>query len=163
MHLTQMVQTPQPPFRQTFRKAVVAGLGSTDHVRCEECGDHRHRYYNRIEEFADDAKCQSQRGNNEGKLANLRHRETAAHRCLQGLAAEHVARRAEHRLTQQDGQRDYNNGQPLREQNLRVDQHAHRHEEHSSEKILHRFYQTNDLVCLDGLGQNTTHDEGTES
>ena len=43
-----------------------------------------------------------------------------------------------------------------------VDQHAHRHEEDGTEEVLHRLYQLDNLVGLDGLGKDAAHDEGSE-
>ena len=86
---------------QMFLHYLIGRCGKTNHIRCKEGGDDAHRYHYRIEELADDAERQTQRGDDERELTNLSHRETAAHRRLQRLASEHETEGAEYRLTYQ--------------------------------------------------------------
>ena len=62
---------------------VVGRCGESYHIWREECGDDTHRHHYRIEEIADDAERQSERGNDERELTDLSHGESALHGRLQ--------------------------------------------------------------------------------
>ena len=158
----EMVQNMDELVGQMFLHHLIGRCGKTDHIRCKEGGDDTHCYHYRIEELADDAERQTQRGDDERKLTNLGHRETAAHRRLQRLASEHEAEGAEYRLTYQyrTDQGEDRNG--IFYQNLRVYQHTYRYEEDGSEEILYRFYEFDNFLCLNGFCQYAAHDEGSE-
>ncbi len=86
-----VVETAHPPAGQHALQGVVGGWGEAYHVRREERGDHTHGHDDGVDEAADDVERQAQRGDDEGELANLRHREATAHGGLQRLTAEHEA------------------------------------------------------------------------
>ena len=88
----------------------VAGLCGPDHVRSEEGGYHRHGHHHRIEELADDAKRQPQRGDDKGKLAYLCHGEAALHGRAQRLAADKIGHGSEYALADEDGEHDGTDG-----------------------------------------------------
>ena len=112
--------------------------------------------------MSDNAKRQSQRGDDERELTNLCHRETATHGRLKRLASKHERYGAEQALTNDDGKYQTKNWQGVFYKNLRIDKHTYRHEEHSSEKVLYRFYKFLDSLSLDSLGKNATHDKCSE-
>ena len=143
-------------------ESIICRRGQTDHIRCEERSGDRHGHNHRIEEVADDAQRQSQRGNDERELTNLRHRESAAHGRLQRLTAQHERYRAKDCLTYKNRQHQQHDGQGIVHQDLRINEHTHRHEEDGTEEVLHRLYQLLDTLCLDRLCQDATHDKRAE-
>lgn len=92
-----------------------------------------------VEEVADDPQGEAERRNDERKLANLSHGETAAHGILQRLAAQEESYRSENGLTDEDGHDDDDYRQGIVDENLRFDEHADRDEEDGSEEVLHRL------------------------
>ena len=147
---------------QMTLKFLIGRCGESDHVRSEEGCDDRYCHNNRIKEMSDNAKRQSQRGDDEREFTDLRHRETATHGRLQRLAAKHERYGAEHTLTDDDGEYQTKDRQGVFYKNLRIDKHTYRHEEHGSEEVLDRFYKFLDALGLDSLGKNTTHDKCSE-
>ena len=112
--------------------------------------------------MSDNAKRQSQRGDDEREFTNLCHRETATHGRLKRLASKHERYGAEQALTYDNGEYQTKDRQGVFYKNLRIDKHTYRHEEHSSEKILYGLNKLLDSLSLDSLGKNTTHDKCSE-
>ena len=79
------------------------------------------------------------RGEDEGKLTDLRQRETALDGRLQRTAREQHAARAEQQLTDHDDGREDGHIPLILPQHFEVDQHAHGDEEDGSEEVLHGF------------------------
>ena len=142
---------------------LVAWRGKAYHIRCKEGGDDRNRHDHRIQELADDAQRQSQRGDDERELAYLSHGEAASHGRLERLTAQHETKGSQYSLTYQDGEHEGKDRQGIVDQDLWINQHAHRHKEDGSEEVFNRLYQLDDFLSLNGLGKDAAHDEGTES
>ena len=158
----QLVEGANDARRQLVLDCTIGRNGQSDHVGRQEGGDDRHRHDHGIEEIADNTQRQAQRGDDKRELTNLSHGEATAHGRLQGLASQHEAERAEHGLTNKDGQHQGKDGECIADQYLRVDQHTDGHEEDGAKQILHRLHQLLNLFGLDGLGQNAAHDKGSE-
>ena len=158
----QVVERTDDARGQSMLKGIVGRGCQANHVGREEGGDHRYSHHHRIEEVADDAQGQTQGGDDERELTNLRHREAAAHGRLQRLAAQHERERAHGALSDNDGQDECQDGQGIIDDDLRIDEHTHRHEEDSAKEVFHRLYQLLDAFGLDGLGQDAAHDESTK-
>ena len=160
---------PAPP-REVFEHVVrhdalhplAHGTGGPDHIGREEGGDDTDGHHHRVEKTVRHAERGAQRGDDEGELANLCQRETAPDGRAQGLAGEEEAARAEHGLSQHDGQADDHDGQGVAHEHGGVDQHAHRHEEDGAEKVLHRRHHAPDVLRLYRFGQNAAHHERAE-
>ena len=142
---------------------LVAWRGKAYHIRCKEGGDDRNRHDHRIQELANDAQRQSQRGDDERELAYLSHGEAASHGRLERLTAQHETKGSQYSLTYQDGEHEGKDRQGIVDQDLWINQHTHRHKEDGSEEVFNRLYQLDDFLCLNGLGKDAAHDEGTES
>ena len=74
-----------------------------------------------------------QGGKDESKFANLSEREAAAHGDFQWMAGQQEGTRAQNALTQDDGERDGADGQPIFHQHMRIDQHADGYEKDGTE------------------------------
>ena len=138
------------------------GPGQADHVGRQERGDDRHRHHDGVEEVSRHAQRHAQRGDDEGKLADLRQAEAALHGRLQRLAGQEHAQRAEQGLARDHGQRDDQDGHGIGHDHRRVHHHAHGHEEDGPEQVLHRGDQPLDMLGLYRLGQDGAHDEGAK-
>ena len=158
-NVTQKVQAMNPPLGQTPFQLSIGRKGSPNHIRCQECRNDTHCHDHGIEEVAYHTQRQTERGDDKGKLTNLRHRKTTTHSCLQRLSAQHITRGAKHSLSENDGQRKHHNGHPLRNKDFRIHQHTYRHEENSTEEVLHGFNQSDNLIGFDGFCQYATHDK----
>ena len=66
-------ESAQPSLRQMAFQISVARLSGAYHIGCEEGRNHRHGHDNGIEEVADYAERETQRGYDKGELANLSH------------------------------------------------------------------------------------------
>lgn len=116
-------------------------LSQTNHIRCEECGDDRHRHHNGIKEIASHLQRNAQRSNDKGKLAYLRQAKAALHGYLQWLAGQQHTQRAEQSLTKYYGQCDGYNGPRIFHQHLRIYHHAYRYEKDSTKQVFQRLNQ----------------------
>ena len=159
----EVVEPSDPRLGHMLLAILMAGHGSPHHIRSEEGGDDRHGHDHRIEEIADDAERESERGDDEGELTDLSHGESAAHGRLERLSADEESQASEDGLSHEDGNHQHDNGASIRNDDLRVDKHAHRHEEDGSEEVFHGLHHLDNLVGLYGLSKDGTHDEGTES
>ena len=148
--------------RQTALHKGIAGRRGTHHIRGEECRDDRNGHDNGVEEVADDAEGEAEGRYDERELTYLGHREAAFHGCLQRLSAEKIAERAEHGLSDEYCQDDCDDRQGIFNQYARLDKHAYRDEEDSSEEVLDRLDELYYLVRLDRFGQYAAHHEGSE-
>ena len=106
-------------------QGTVCWCGQSYHIRCQERGNHRYGYDDRVEEVADDTQRQTQRGDDEGELTNLCHGESAAHGRLQTLTSQQEGERAKECLTNEDGQHQCDDRPRIADNNLRVYQHTY--------------------------------------
>ena len=112
-------------FRHGAFEPAVGRCGGTYHVRGEERGDDAHRHYHGIEEVGSHMERHAESGEDKGKFADLRQRETALHRHTQRLPREQEACGAEYGLPHNDGKGNGQYRQPIFRQHGRVDHHAH--------------------------------------
>ena len=133
-----------------------------DHVWRQEDRDDRNGHDDRVQETARHAQGHAQGGDDEGEFADLRQREAALHRGLQGLSGQEHARGGEEKLPDDDGEGDDHDGQPVLGDHRRVHHHPHGHEEDGAEQVLHRLDEAFDVFRLDGFRQDGAHDEGAE-
>ena len=163
MRERNVVERTYPRLWQAAFEHSVAGHREAYHIRCEEGGNDRHCHYYGIKEFARHLKRNTQRGNDERELTYLRHRKSASHSRLERLSAYEEAERTEHSLTYKYGQHQCSDRQGVADDDFRIDQHAHRHEEYGSEEVLHGGNKLLYLACLNGLSKDAAHNECSES
>ena len=101
-------------------------------------------------------------GEDKGKFADLRQRETALHRHAQRLPRKQETCGAEYGLPHNDGKGNGQYRQPIFRQHGRVDHHADGDEENGTEEILHGSRDALDALRLDRLCQNAAHHERAE-
>ena len=162
VHGAKVVEPAHPSARQPPLDMCVGRQGGLHHIGREESGDDGDCHDNGVEKVGDNAQGEAERGYDEGELANLRHGEAALHGGLQRLAAKHEPHGAEECLPEDDGHDEHHDGECVGDKDMRVDEHAHGDEEDGAEEVLDRVYDTRYLVGLDSLGEDATHDEGTE-
>ena len=148
---------------EALRHKTVGRIGKADHVGGEEGGDDAHRHHDGIEMWAGHVERNAEGGDDEGKFADLRQRETAVHGAAQRMPGHYERKRAEHGLTTQDGERDDEHGAPVLHEYAGFDHHPDRNEEDGAEKILDRRGEFFDLFGFERLGQDATHHERAES
>ena len=144
-------------------QTAVSRCSQTNHVRRQEGRDDRYGHDDGVEEFADDAQRQSQRGNDKREFTDLRHRETAAHGRLQTLATQHKRKRPQRALSDDDCQHQCQDGKCIVDEYLGVNQHTYRYEEDGSEEVFDGFHQLLNMFGFNRLCQDASHDESSES
>ena len=155
----QVVEPSGPSAWQYLRDAIIGWYGSTYHVGSDERCDNAHGHDYWIDEIADDFKRQSERGDDEGKLANLRHGKTATHGRFQWLTRQHVAESSQYALANHDGNHENDDWQRVCYKDMRVNEHAHRYEENRAKEVFHGSYDPFDTLHLYRLGKYAAHDK----
>ena len=142
--------------------ALVGRFCQADGIGRQEGGDDRNCDDDRIEERFGHALVSTEIGDDECKFSDLCQRECCLHGGLQWLSRKHHAKRCEDDLSADHEQRDERNGEPVFQEQRRVNHHTHRHEEDGTEHVLDGRKQMFDFLSLDGFGKDAAHDECTE-
>ena len=140
----------------------VSRLAEPDDERSGEGRDDRDGHGHRIKERTGDTHRQSERGDDEGELADLRERERRLDRNLQILPGSQKAERRIENLPDHHYERQEQNRTEVLHEHGRLDEHADRHEEDRSEQILDRSGDLLDALGLGRTGQNGPHDESAQ-
>ena len=140
----------------------VGGIGHADHVGGEEGGDDRDGHHDGVEERVGHLQRQSQPGDDEGELADLRQGEARLNGHPQRLPREEHAQCGEAHLARHHRPGDDEDRHLILPQHGGVDQHADRDEEDGPEEVFHRLDQPLDALGLDRLGQDGAHHEGAQ-
>ena len=116
-------------------------VGRTVQIGRDRHAHHRHRHGDRIDEVADHAQRQTQRGDHKGELADLRHPQAGAQRGTRIVTDGENAHAAGQRLAQDHRAGDQQRGHDVMQQHRRVDLQTDSHEEQRREHVAQRLDQ----------------------
>ena len=119
-------------------------------------------YDDGIEEVADYAKAHTQGSDDEGEFADLRQAETAVHGDVEVLTCSQHAAGGEDKLANNGNCYENENGEPVLQEQGRVNQHTNGYEEHCTEQVFNRFYKMLDVFSVGSFCNQRTHNESTK-